>query len=365
LLRITRFQSLRLSALPIEILWRINIALKLRKKECVFVGGNEMISGLKGEAYLKPARLLSMTVLFLFSLWGIARSAVLLDKVVAVVNKEVITWSELYKAMQFDASREMKSLSDEERKKIFAENEKRFLESMVDTKLELQAAKGLGIEATKDEVSDAIDTIKKKYSMDEKAFEESLKKEGFTLDEYKKRLADQIVLSKLVGQQVRNKIVVTDSEIADYMTKNKNDEYRIRQIFFKKPAGDFDKNELEAKAEEVMQKLKNGEDFSTLAYTYSEDPSAKSGGELGFIKKEYLGKEFLEAISHLSVGEVSAPFWTDEGLHIVQLEEKVNPENIAEYREIARKKIFEKKFKEEYRNWIRGLREKAYVDLRL
>jgi peptidyl-prolyl cis-trans isomerase SurA len=329
------------------------------------MGGSEMISGLKGKACPKPAGLLSMTVLFLFISWGTAGSAVLLDKVVAVVNKEVITWSELYKAMQFDASSEMKALSDAERKKIFAENEKRFLENMVDDKLELQAAKSLGIEASNEEVTDAIDSIKKKYNMDENTFEESLKKEGFTLDEYKKRLADQIVMSKIVSQQVRNKIVVTDREIADYMAKNKNDEYRIRQIFFKKPEGDFDRKALEARAEEVMQKLKNGEDFYALAVTYSEDPSAKSGGELGFIKKEYLGKEFLEAISHLAVGEVSAPFWTDKGLHIVQLEEKVNPENVTEYREIAKKKIFEKKFSEEYRNWIRGLREKAYVDMRL
>lgn len=324
-----------------------------------------MIAVVKGRACRKAARLLSMVVLFVFSLWGIAGSAVLLDKVVAVVNKEVITWSELYKAMQFDASNEMKSLSEEERNKIFAANEKKFLENMVDNKLELQAARSLGIEASKEEVTEAIDTIKKKYNMDEKTFEESLKKEGFTLDEYKKRLADQIVMTKVVAQQVRNKIVVTDREISDYMSKNKNDEYRVRQIFFKKPAGDFDKKELEAKAEEVMQKLKDGEDFSALAYTYSEDPSAKSGGELGFIKKEYLGKEFLKAISHLAVGEVSTPFWTEEGLHIVQLEEKVDPENVAEYREMAKKKIFEKKFKDEYRNWIRGLREKAYVEVRL
>ncbi len=323
-----------------------------------------MISVSKVRACQKPVMLL-WTVVFLSSFTGVAHSTALLDKVVAVVNKDVITWSELYKAMEFDAASGMKSLSEAERKKIFAENERRFLDNMVDTKLELQAAKALAIGASNEEIADAIGTIKKKYNMDEKTFEESLKKEGLSMDEYKKRLSDQIILSKLVGQQVRNKIVVSDQEIADYIAQNKNDEYRIRQIFFKKPAGDFDKKAFEAKADEVMQKLKSGENFATLAYTYSEDASARSGGDLGFIKKEDLGKEFLDAISHLAIGEVSAPFWTDKGLHIVQLEEKSDPSNVAEYREIAKKKIFEKKFNEAYRNWIRGLRERAFVEVRL
>ena len=76
--------------------------------------------------------------------------------------------------------------------------------------------------------------------MDEQTLTASLKKEGFTLDEYKKKLAEQIILSRVVSQEVRNKIVFSDAEIAKYIEKSKDtlitdDAYRIRQIFFQKP----------------------------------------------------------------------------------------------------------------------------------
>jgi peptidyl-prolyl cis-trans isomerase SurA len=290
----------------------------------------------------------------------------LLDRVVAVVDKEVITWSELYRAMEFEMmSSDMKSASDAEKKKIFKENEMAFLEGMIDRKLQLQAAKKLDIDASKEEIADAIGGIKKKYSMDDKEFQESLKKEGFTFEEYKKRLSEHLILSKLVGQQVRNKIVVSDAEVTKYIAKNKDSEYRVRQIFFKKSERNGDRDALEAKAEEVLQRLKNGEDFSILALRYSEDPTGKIGGDLGYLKREDLGKEFVEVLSRIGVGEVSKPFWTDRGLHIIKLEEKVDGKNMDEFRESVKKKLFEKRFDEEYRNWIRGLRERAFVEVRL
>src|SRR5512143_2108629 len=238
--------------------------------------------------------------------------AALLDKIVAVVNKEVITWGELYRTMEFETTKEMKSLSDADKKKVFKENEAAFLERMIDMKLQLQDAKKLNIDASKDEISEAIEGIRKKYAMDDKEFQESLKKEGFTMEEYKKRLGEQIILSKVVNQEVKNKIVISDEEIRNYMAENQGTEYRVRQIFFRKPDKDFDKGEMEAKAAEVLQKLKSGESFASLAEKYSDDPTAKAGGDLGFIKKEHLSREFLNVLSAMPEGSVSSPFWTEK-----------------------------------------------------
>ncbi|HUO77721.1 MAG TPA: peptidylprolyl isomerase [Thermodesulfovibrionales bacterium] len=306
---------------------------------------------------------LSLVVLCLFP--ALSYPAALLDKVVAVVNKEVITWGELYRTMEFETSNEMKALSDAEKHKIFKENEVAFLEKMIDMKLQLQLAKKLDIDASKDEIAEAIEGIRKKYAMDDKEFQESLKKEGFTLEDYKKRLGEQIILSKVVNQQVKNKIVISEEEIKDYMAKNQGTEYRVRQIFFKKPDKDFDKGAMEAKAEEVLQKLKSGESFASLAQKYSDDPTAKTGGDLGFIRKELLSKEFLNVLSSMAVGSTSSPFWTEKGLHIIYLEEKVDAQNAAEFKELAMRKLLEKHFNEEYRIWIRGLRERAFVEVRL
>lgn len=291
--------------------------------------------------------------------------AALLDKIVAVVNKEVITWGELYRTMEFETTKEMKSLSDADKRKVFKENEAAFLDRMIDMKLQLQDAKRLEIGASKDEIAEAIEGIRKKYAMDDKEFQESLKKEGFTLEEYKKRLGEQIILSKVVNQEVRNKIVISDEEIKNYMAESQGTGYRVRQIFFRKPDKDFDKGQMEAKAAEVLQKLKSGESFASLAEKYSDDPTAKAGGDLGFIKKEHLSREFLNVLSDMPVGSVSSPFWTEKGLHIIYLEEKVDAQNAAEFKEIAKRKLLEQRFNEEYKIWIRGLRGRAFVEVRL
>ncbi|MBI4688867.1 MAG: peptidylprolyl isomerase [Nitrospirae bacterium] len=309
-------------------------------------------------------------IIFVFMSHAGSQAGILLDRVVAVVNQDVITWSDLYKAMEFEASDKMRDLKDEEKRKLFKENEVVFLENLIDMKLQLQAAKQSGIEATPEDVNEAIADIKKKYSVDEKALIESLKKEGFSFEEYRKKLAEQIVLSRVVSQHVKGKIVVSPNEIEKYLKENKDalgdsTAYRIRQIFFKKPGSSSDRKALEERADEIFRKLEAGEDFTSLAQKYSEDPSGKSGGDLGFVKSRYLAKEFLDVISNMKTGDISRPFWTDKGLHIVKLEEKSEAGNEAEIKEAVRNKLVEKQFSEKYKGWVKELRENAYIEIRL
>lgn len=313
---------------------------------------------------------ISVLIILVFS--GVSSAAILLDKVIAVVNQEVITWSDLYKAMEFEASDKIKDIKEEEKRKIFKENEGPFLEVLIDMKLQIQAAKQRGIDAAAEEIAEAINDIKKKYSMDEQTLLSSLKKEGFTLDEYKKKLAEQIILSRVVSQEVRNKIVFSDSEIAEYIEKSKDtlitdDAYRIRQIFFRKPKSpsDSDRKTMEEKAGTVYQQIKAGENFASLAQKHSEDPSGKAGGDLGFIKKGQMAKEFTDVLSQMKAGDISQPFWTDMGLHIIKLEEKIEKQSAAAIKESAKNKLLEQRFSEKYKHWLRELRETAYIEIRL
>ena len=199
---------------------------------------------------------------------------------------------------------------------------------------------------------------------------ESLKKEGFAFDEYKKKIAEQIILSRVVSQQIKSKIVVSESDVQKQMGEDKNilaegEAYRLRQIFFKKPDSSNDRKAVEGKADAILKQLKAGEDFSALAQKYSEDPSRKAGGDLGFVKKRYMAKEFIDVVSRMKAGEVSQPFWTDRGLHIVRLEEKSEKHSEAELKESIRNKLIEKYFSEKYKSWLRGLRENAYIEIRL
>lgn len=313
---------------------------------------------------------LTTFIFFILIFLSVSHAAVLLDRVVAVVNKEVVTWSELYKMMEYEAADQVKTLKEEERMRLFKDSEAVFLEKLIDMRLQIQEAKGLGLEVTPDEVTEAIENIKKKYSLSGNALEESLKKEGLTFEEYKKRLSDQIIISKLISQQIRSKIVVSDEEVKKSVEANKkefsdSEAFRLRQIFFRKPQNDADKKVIEDKAYSVIQKLKAGEDFSLLAKEYSEDPSGRLGGDIGIIKKSLMAKAFIDVLYTMKVGDFSIPFWTEKGLHIVKLEEKMSSKTIDEVREDVRKQLTENQFLERYKSWIRGLREKAHIEIRL
>lgn len=309
-------------------------------------------------------------VLMIVALCGVSSASILLDKVIAVVNQEVITWSDLYKAMEFEASDKIKDIKEEEKRKMFKENEGPFLEVLIDMKLQIQAAKQKGIYAAAEEITEAINDIKKKYSMDEQTLTASLAREGLTLDEYKKKLSEQIILSRVVSQEVRNKIVVSDAEIAKYIEKSRDtlitdDAFRIRQIFFRKPQNPSDRKTAEEKAGTVYQQIKAGENFAALAQKHSEDPSGKAGGDLGFIKKGQMAKEFTDVLSQMKAGDISQPFWTDMGLHIIKLEEKIEKQSEAALKESAKNKLIEQRFSEKYKHWLRELRETAYIEIRL
>ncbi len=299
-----------------------------------------------------------------------AHAEILLDRVVAVVNQDVITWSELYKNMEMDASPQLRAVKDDERRKIFKENEASFLESLINLKLQIQEAAALGMNVGDDEVKEGIDSVKKKYGMSEEQFKDSLKKEGFTYEEYRKRFREQIIVGKVVNNQVRSKVLVTDSDInkyiADAVEKGENlDGYRISQIFFKKPRNEEARRNLEEKAADIFRRLGAGENFADLAKKFSEDASASAGGDIGLIKKNLLLKEFSEALSGMKSGEVSKPFWTERGLHIIKLTEKTDPKDAKELQEEARKALTEKMSAERYNAWIKSLREKAFIEIRL
>jgi peptidyl-prolyl cis-trans isomerase SurA len=317
--------------------------------------------------YVNVTVILFLLILILLQPAG---AAMLLDRVVAVVNKEVITWSELYKMMEYEATEQMKALSEEDRMRVFKNNEALFLEKLIDMRLQLQEAKRIGLDVSPEEVKEAMENIKRKYSLTDKSLEEYLAKEGLNVESYKKSLSEQILVNQFLNKQVRSKIVISDDEIKSQIDTYKanliNDEsFKIRQIFLKKPKEDAERKAVEEKASLILQRLKSGEDFSELAQELSEDPSGKQGGDLGYVKKNLLAKDFIEALSKMKAGDVSQPFRTEKGLHIIKLEDKTSAQSTEDIKENIRKQLMEQQFMEKYKSLIKDLREKAHIEIRL
>ncbi|MDA8089712.1 MAG: SurA N-terminal domain-containing protein [Nitrospiraceae bacterium] len=288
-----------------------------------------------------------------------------LDKVVAVVNNEVITWSQLYQAMEFDYSRQISSLSGDEKRKFLEDHEAGYLDKMIDMTLQVQEAKRLKMDVGSKEVDDAISAIKKKYSMDDSAFEAALKSEGLTLKDYRKRLSDQILVNEVVSREVREKINVSGAQVAEYakskgLTAVEGDSYKLAQIFFRMPKDPGQKEVIEKRADEALQKIRSGGDFMAIAKAYSQ-----SDPDIGVINKDMLSSSMLDVISKLKVGNVSQPFWTENGLYILKLEDESSSRRPADLENGAKQELVEAKFEHDYKLWLKGLREKSYVEIRL
>jgi parvulin-like peptidyl-prolyl isomerase len=296
--------------------------------------------------------------------------AVLLDRVVATVNDEVITWSELRNIIELEGGEILEGVSEGEREKKRRELEKSYLNRMIDMKLQLQEAARLRIEVSDAEAEEAINDIKKKYNMTDEQLNESLKKEGFTLKEYRKNLSEQIILSKIVSMEVRSRVFVSESDIEEYYESNKEkyldeEKVKIRQIFFSFPEDEYMKSEIETMARDIARKINDGEDFAKLAGEFSEDPNRESGGNLGYIKRGSVMKEVEEVAFALKSGGVSEPFWSPAGLHIVKVEDYIGGSAVKSIRDDISNKLFEDFFRLKHIDWLKKLRENAYIEKNL
>ncbi len=297
---------------------------------------------------------------------SVAQSEILLDRVVAIVNKDVITWSDLYREMEFDASDQVKAMKDADRRHFFKENEMSFLETLIDLKLQLQEAAKEGVTTSDADVAAAVKNIKSKYAMTDEIFNETIQKDGFTLETYNRKLREQITVSRVVDQEVRSKILVTEQDIDAYLAGNKDaakdlEGFDISHIMLKRTGDD---KQLEDRAWDIYKKLQAGEGFAELARRYSDDPSARGGGDLGFVRRCDMSKEFLNVCSSIKPGDISEPLWRDDGIYITRVNEARVFKSEQDLRDAIRQKLLNEKLNAALKNWARELRDKAYVEIK-
>jgi len=314
--------------------------------------------------------ILSITLLMQIMCLQQSHSAVLLDRIAAVVNNEVITWSELRSTISREAKSFLDKVPEGKKNEAMKELEKDFLNTLIDMKLQLQEARQKGLDLNNTEIDNAISDIKKKYNLTDEALLHSLEAEGMTFEVYRERLGEQIMVSKLVNFEVKANIVIADREINEYYEANKDklgsiEKLRIRQIYFAMPKDQSKKSIMEARAQEVIARLNKGEDFSNLAGELSEDESRKFSGDLGYVSRGSVLKEVEDAAFVLKIGEVSKPFWSPLGLHIIKLEERIEGDGFDKVKDKIKETLFEKAFESKYLEWKAKLKEKAYIEIKL
>lgn len=320
-------------------------------------------------ARLKISLLMAVLILVL----GATLQAEIIDRIVAIVNKEVILMSELNELVEPVSGQYSQRFEEPELSQKISQARADILDQLVNDKLIQQEARRRQIRVRKSEVEQAIERRRSRYPS-EREFEEAVRAQGTTVERLEKKYKSELMAMKLIDREVRSKVRVRDREIEEYYNEHKEEmkepeEIKVRHILIKTTQEDTEEarqKSLEL-ARELLAKLKEGADFAQLAKEYSQCPSAPSGGDLGFFSRGQMVSEFEDAAFRLKVGETSDVVQTGFGYHIIKLEGRKAPasKELSEVSSQIKEKLLRRKTQERLERWIKELRDKADIEIKL
>lgn len=252
-----------------------------------------------------------------------ATNAQHLDSVVAIVNSDVVTESELnkqYTGIKQHLEQQNKSLPSD------AELRSQVLNHIIDQKIILQTAARANIEIDDDSLNRAIRNIASRNNMTKQELKQTLAKSGIDFRDYREDLRKQITIDRLMQQQIGSRVTISKQEVDKYLNSVAFDqqniaEYHINDILIALPDVPSSQEIRSAKttAEKVLKKLKQGHPFSEVAIAESNGQDALKGGDLGWRRVEEIPSVFADYITKMDVGDVQGPIRTANGFHIMQL----------------------------------------------
>jgi peptidyl-prolyl cis-trans isomerase C len=290
-------------------------------------------------------------------------------KAVAKVNGTVLTEADLAEVMNrlVPATSFHWTLTPERRAKY----RPKALKLLIEEELLYQAAKERGMKVKRSKINDARKKTIERLG-GKRRFKAALKRANLTDREYRKKLERQFLIEKIIKVEVEDKATVSEEEVRAYYEQNKSsyvrpEARRIRHILISVPpnATVEERQRKRQRAEEVLRKLKAGEDFAKLAWDYSDDPYRVKGGDLGLVHKGRLVPELEKTIFALRVGELSGIIETIYGYHIVKVEEVRKPEqlNFEDVSQRIRRQLKEDKRKRLKEALISELKANAKIEI--
>jgi peptidyl-prolyl cis-trans isomerase SurA len=305
-------------------------------------------------------------------LWS--AEALMIDRIVARVNDEVITLSELQEEGLPLFERLREHYSGQELEWRVQQAEREFLDQLILKRLQLQYANQIGLTASESDINAALKDVLSRNSLTQEQLVELLTREGLTLQDYRERLREQIVLARLMNQAVRSRVSVDAREVEAYYQAHRDEFHRpdgvkVRHIFFRldPEAAPAQQEAVHERARRVLQEARNGADFARLAQQHSEDASAATGGDLGVIRRGQALPEFEAVIFRLRAGEIGDIIRTPNGLHIVKVEEVSRGASRAfgEVKAEIERRLLQEKIEKRFREWTNELRDRAFIEITL
>ncbi len=307
---------------------------------------------------------------------------VTVEEIIARVNDQIITRS--------DYDRAMKELDDEARQhgatmQQISEGHKDLLRNLIDQQLWLSKGKELGITG-ETELVNRLNDIRKQYklaSMED--LEKAAQEQGVSFEDFKANIRNQIITQQVMRDEVGRKVSVTPGEVERYFEAHKQDytqpeSVRLSEILVStgtaapsvttpgevQPADPEKVAAAKAKADDIEAKLKAGGDFSQLARTSSDGPTASEGGDLGQFRRGALAKVLEDATFSLKSGEITQPIRTRQGYVILKVVQHT-PGGVPQYKDVEQdveQAFYESRMMPAIRDYLTKMREDAYVEIK-
>lgn len=253
------------------------------------------------------------------------RQIVTLDRIVAVVNEEVITQQELSARVDF-AFRQLRQQGTQPPSRDVIERQ--LIERLITDRVQMQHARDIGMRVDDAELDRALARIADENKLSTMQMRAALEKDGVPYEKFREDIRSEITLSRLREREVAQKIVITESEIDNFIqaqqTQGRNDEYNISHILVTVPenATPEQLQTRRLRAEQALGQLKGGTDFRQVAAAFSDAPEALQGGLIGWRESNRLPGLFLDALRPLKAGETSELVRSPNGFHILKLNER-------------------------------------------
>jgi len=298
-------------------------------------------------------------------------SAEITNRLVAFVNDEVITLHELEKKIGEMTGKTPTDIRAQDEQQ-YIEIRQAILEDLINEKIAKTKIEELGIEVTEGEIDSHIENIKKENRFTQEELIEQLKAQGLTYMKYRANIKDTLERNQLIDYEVVSKTIVREEQIIKYYQDNieqfkTEEQVFLAGIFLMKNVSDNEEEsaELKKKAELILSRLKNGEDFSILAKEFSQGPGANEGGELGAFKTSQIEQDLVDILAKLPEGGISDLIERENSIQIIKLIKRDGgkPRPLEEVSDLIYEKLYSEEINNRYTSWLEELRESCFTKI--
>jgi peptidyl-prolyl cis-trans isomerase SurA len=251
-----------------------------------------------------------------------------IDRIVAVVNENVVTRYELNEILKATVKQLQKQGVQPPAPAVL---EKQLLERVILNRVQLQLAKETGLTVSDAELDQTLRRIAQENKLSMPEFYTALERDGISFNRFRDEIRDEIILVRLKEREVNNRVNVTEGEVDNFLhsqqgSSSQDDEYRLAHILIQVPeqANVSQLADKQLRAEAALAQLKNGADFARVAAEFSEASDAMEGGLLDWRPGAQLTKKFAEILASMKPGDITPVIQTSNGLHILKLVDRRN-----------------------------------------